>query len=102
MVGGLAGGAAIVASIVLATSAAGKDGATAAAAGAATVASHVRDGLANIPRARVLPFTGAVPHVRFVPELEEMELLPSSQPRWARGNRARVQPSGLFTSKLVR
>ena len=94
MVGGLAGAMGIVASIVFATSAAGKAAAAAAGTRAAAVASRVRDGLANIPRARVLPFTGAVPHVRFVPAPEQVALAPL-QPddrwRWS-GGRAQVQP----------
>ena len=93
MVGGLAGAVGIVASIVFATSAAGKAAATAAGARATAVASRVRDGLANIPRARVLPFTGAAPHVRFVPAPEQVELVPSqADASWTWSGRARVQP----------
>jgi hypothetical protein len=84
----------IVASIVFATSAAGKAAATAAGARATAVASRVRNGIANIPRARVLPFTGAAPHVRFVPAPENVELAPSlTDGRWTwSGGRAQVQP----------
>lgn len=93
MVGGLAGAMGIVASIVFATSAAGKAAAAAAGAGATAVASRVRDGLANIPRARVLPFTGAAPHVRFVPAPEQVELAPSrADASWTWSGRAQVQP----------
>ena len=93
MVGGLAGAMGIVASIVFATSAAGKAAAAAAGARATAVASRVRDGLANIPRARVLPFTGAAPHVRFVPAPEQVELAPSrADASWTWSGRAQVQP----------
>ncbi|MGZ0214087.1 MAG: hypothetical protein ACKVI4_16545 [Actinomycetales bacterium] len=101
---GLGGTIAVVVFIVWITSAAGKATAGIVLTKATAVAAHVRLGLANIPRARILPFTGAVAHVRFVPAPlpEEMELVPGMTasnarlrppPGWPPG-RARIQPHG--------
>ena len=69
-----------------------------AVAVASTVAARVRDGLSNIPRARVLPFNLDQPKVVFVPVAPtraEIEVVPQP-PRGTdptRQQRARVGPS---------
>ena len=94
---GLVGGGLVVALIVTTLRGASTEAPVVkAVAVASTVAARVRDGLSNIPRARVLPFNQ--PKVVFVPVAPtraEIEVVPQP-PRGTdptRQQRARVGPS---------
>ena len=93
----MAGAAALIASVVVATSAAGKAAAASAGAAAAAVAARMRGGVANIPRARVLPFTGAHTHARFAPCLGSTHHAP---PGKGRGLDLRFLPAGSERQRL--
>jgi len=92
---GLVGGGVVIAVVVLTTIGGSKAvPVVQAVAVASSVASHVRDGLARIPRARMLPFGPPPTRVVFVPAptvaVGEIEVV--SQPHLRTLRRTRVDP----------